>query len=86
MTGLDNYDEACRVLAEADHNPAGDRLVHVASVRALLAIVDELRGLREGLTRLADARSASSEAGRADSSAGARPPEEPPVLAVGEPT
>jgi hypothetical protein len=63
MGGLDNYNEACRVVAEAEHNPAGERLINLASVRALLAIAEEVRGLREAVTRLADAGSEPSGAG-----------------------
>jgi hypothetical protein len=63
MAGLDNYNEACRVLAEAEHNPAGERLISLASVRALLAIAEEVRGMREAMTRLADAGPGPSGAG-----------------------
>ena len=44
-----NHEEALRILEEASSNPAGERLIHEAQVRALLAIADELRGLREAL-------------------------------------
>lgn len=50
-----NYQEAMRVIEEAEHNPAGERMMHQASVRALLAVADEVRALREVMVRLAEA-------------------------------
>jgi hypothetical protein len=49
MAVANNYDEAERVLTEAEHNPAGERLISQAGVRALLAIADEIRALREAV-------------------------------------
>lgn len=45
-----NREEALRILEEASANPAGDRLIAEAHVRALLSIADEIRGLREALS------------------------------------
>ena len=45
-----NREEALRIIEEASANPAGDRLIAEAQVRALLAIADEVRSLREALT------------------------------------
>jgi hypothetical protein len=55
MTDMSSYDEARRVLSEAEHNPAGERLIHLAGVRATLAVAEELRALREAVNRLAPA-------------------------------
>jgi len=55
MTEATNYDEAMRVVAEAEHNPAGERLISQASVRATLAAVDEMRALRAAVAQLAEA-------------------------------
>ena len=45
-----NREEALRIIEEASANPAGDRLIAEAQVRALLAIADEVRSLREALS------------------------------------
>ncbi|MDP9795544.1 hypothetical protein J2S43_004056 [Catenuloplanes nepalensis] len=44
-----NREEALRILEEASANPAGDRLIAEAQVRALLSVADEIRSLREAL-------------------------------------
>lgn len=53
MVEADNYDEAMRVLTEAEHNPAGERLIQLAQVRATLALAEEVRGLRASVAELA---------------------------------
>ena len=53
MVEANNYDEALRVLTEAEHNPAGERLIQLAQVHATLALAQELRSLRVSLAQLA---------------------------------
>lgn len=57
MVEASNYDEAVRVLIEAEHNPAGERLLHLAHVRATLAVAEELRSLRAAVALLSEALS-----------------------------
>lgn len=54
MSEATNHDEALRLLAEAEHNPAADRLIHLAQARAVLALVEEMRALRETIGALTD--------------------------------
>lgn len=61
MVEPNNYDEAMRVLIEAEHNPAGERLLHMAHVRATLAVAEELRTLRAAVARLTETVSAVTD-------------------------
>jgi hypothetical protein len=47
-----HHDEAMRLIEEAEHNAAGDRLISLAQVRATLAVADEVRALRETIAQL----------------------------------